>query len=325
MKRIILIFCLFLVRLMALAQQDAQYSQYLFNGLYINPAYAGYKKDTYLNGTYRSQWVGFEGAPRSFSLSVDGSVDETKVGLGLLLNNDVIGAQSSLSVYADYAYRIQIGYDEDSRLAFGIGAGFIQNGIDGTKLNATQPGDTYVPTNYQKYIIPDAQLGVFYSSNSFFSGFSVDNIMSHWIADFKNVSSIVAVPVPHFYFTAGTMWNVNQEVMVKPSILLKDDRQGPTSLDLNTYVLLNEVFWIGGTYRTAVHLYAKPNLQSNLQQSNAIIAMAQFFVNENLRIGYSFDYSLSQLANYNYGTHEITIGIFLKQGRLKSIGEKCYY
>jgi len=326
MKRICAIVLFLFAGLTAFAQQDAQYSQYMFNGLFINPAYAGYKQDIYLYSFYRSQWVGLDGAPQSFSASIDGSVNDTKVGLGLLVANDRIGAQSATSVYANYAYRLQMDEDGKSRLAFGIGAGISQAGIDGSKLNPAQIGDVDIPTGYQGAILPDARLGILYTDNKFFAGASVDNILSSWLAKSsvdKTVS--VPIPIPHFYFTTGFYMPVNDDIMLRPSIMLKDDRGGPTSLDLNTFVLLNEVIWVGGTYRTAVPLYNKPNLQKDLQKSNALVAMVQFFVNEKLRIGYSFDYSLTPLANYNYGSHEISIGIFLKEGKLKSINQKCYY
>ncbi|MBS1523125.1 MAG: type IX secretion system membrane protein PorP/SprF [Bacteroidetes bacterium] len=326
MKKIAVIVLFLFAGITAFAQQDAQYSQYMFNGLFINPAYAGYKQDIYLYSFYRSQWTGFTGAPQSFSASIDGSVNDTKVGLGLLVANDRIGAQSATSVYANYAYRLQMDEDGKSRLAFGVGAGFSQAGIDGSKLNPAQTGDADIPTGYQGAILPDARLGVLYTDNKFFIGASVDNLLSSWLAKNSVDKTIsVPIPIPHFYFTTGFYMPLNDDIMLKPSIMLKDDRGGPTSLDLNTFVLLNEVIWVGGTYRTAVPLYKKPNLQNGLEKSNALVAMVQFFVNEKLRIGYSFDYSLTPLANYNYGSHEISIGLFLKEGKLKSINQKCYY
>jgi len=326
MKRICAIVVFLFAGLNAFAQQDAQYSQYMFNGLFINPAYAGYKQDVYLYAFYRSQWTGLEGAPQSFSASLDGSVSDSKIGLGLLVANDRIGAQSATSAYANYAYRLQLGDDPTSRLSFGIGAGFSQAGLDGTKLNPVQYGDPNVPTGYQSAILADARLGVLYTDNKVFVGASVDNLLSSALAK-KSVDKAVSVPVPipHYYFTTGIYLPVNEDVLLRPSIMLKDDRGGPTSLDLNTFVLLSERIWVGGTYRTAVKLYNKPNLQNNLEQANALVGMVQFFVNEKLRVGYSFDYSLTPLANYNYGTHEISIGIYLKEGKLKSINQKCYY
>jgi type IX secretion system PorP/SprF family membrane protein len=313
------------IGLTAQAQQDAQFSQYMFNGLYINPAFAGYKQDVYLNAFYRSQWTGLDGAPQTFSLAADGAIKDLKVGLGLLLTQDRIGAQSSFAGYANYAYRLQIGYDEDSRLAFGIGAGFVQNGLDGSKLHAVQADDSYIPTGNQTVILPDARLGLLYTNKRWFAGVSVDNVLSRMANGVKDKSIMTPVPVPHFYLTGGTIFDVNEQTKIRPSFLLKDDFKGPTSLDINLFTLLGERIWIGGTYRTAVGLYNKPALQKGLQKSNAVIGVVEVFATDRLRVGYAFDYSLTPMQNYSYGSHELSIGIYLRPGNREPTFNKCYF
>lgn len=309
----------------AKGQQDAQYSQYMFDGLYINPAYAGYKQDVYLQSFYRSQWTGLDGAPRSFSVAVDGAVNDGKVGLGFLLAQDRIGAQSSLAAYANYDYRIQIGDNPESRLSFGIGAGFVQAGINGSDLHAAQSGDNYVQAGYQSSLLPDARAGVLYTNESFFAGFSVDNLLAQHAKHDNTV--MVPIPKPHYYLTAGMMVDMNSDVKFKPSILLKDDNGGPSSLDANAFFLLGERVWIGATYRTAISLYAKPYLQSDLQRSNSITGMAEVFATDKIRVGYAFDYSLTKIGTYSYGTHELSIGITFGSGGSgrSSHGLKCYF
>src|SRR3954471_19537822 len=120
-KKLIALLCLALSFMQANAQQDAQFSQYIFNGLYVNPAYAGYKGDFYVNSFYRSQWTGLNGAPQTISIAADGAVADEHVGLGALFQNDRLGAQSSTAFYGNYAYRLQVGEQENSRLAFGVG------------------------------------------------------------------------------------------------------------------------------------------------------------------------------------------------------------
>ncbi|WP_243749298.1 PorP/SprF family type IX secretion system membrane protein [Mucilaginibacter agri] len=317
-------FCLF-TTFTAKAQQDAQFSQYVFNGLYINPAYAGYKQDVYLSGFYRSQWTGLDGAPQTFSLAADAAVADERVGLGLMISQDRIGAQSSLAVYGNYAYKIQIGDNESSKLSFGLGAGFIQNGLDGSKLHAGQPGDEYVPVGSQSFILPDARLGVLYTNNDWFAGFSADNMVAHFAKGLKSTTISVPVPQPHYYLTAGAMIPLDEGVKLKPSFLIKDDRAGPTSLDLNLFMLLGERIWIGSTYRTAIPSWDKSNLQQSLQKANAVVGMIEFFATEKLRIGYAFDYSLTALSNYSYGSHELSIGIYLRHGRERSNFNRCYF
>ncbi|WP_158825874.1 PorP/SprF family type IX secretion system membrane protein [Mucilaginibacter lacusdianchii] len=320
----LMLFCMGICRAVH-AQQDAQFSQYMFNGLYINPAFAGYKQDVYVNAFYRSQWTGLEGAPQTFSLAADGAVNDAKVGLGLLLTQDRIGAQSSFAGYANYAYRLQIGYDEDSRLSFGIGAGFVQNGLDGSKLHAVQADDNYIPTGNQSVILPDARLGILYTNKRFFAGVSIDNVLSRVANGVKDKSIMTPVPVPHFYLTGGTIFDVNEQTKVRPSFMIKDDFKGPTSLDINLFTLLGERIWIGGTYRTAVTLYNKPKLQNGLQKSNALIGVVEVFATDRLRVGYAFDYSLTPLQNYSYGSHELSIGIYLHSGNREPSYSKCYF
>jgi len=323
MKKLFLIVGLVMMRLSALAQQDAQYSQYIFNGMYISPAYTGYKQDFYVHSFARSQWTGFPGAPQSFSIAGDVAVSDTKVGLGMLIAADKIGAQSSLATNFNLAYHIPLGQDDGTRLSFGMGVGFIQASIDGTKLNAVDEGDSYIPTSGVSSLFPDARAGVMFSTNTFYAGFSADNLIAQNMQQDKAL--LVPVPKPHYYLTAGQILNVGDDLKLNPSFLLKDDRAGPTSLDLNMFVLLSERIWVGGTYRTAVSLYSKPNLPTGLPKTNATIAMVEVFVTDKLRVGYAFDYSTTTLGNYNYGTHEISLGIYLRKGESTPGNEKCYF
>jgi len=309
----------------ASAQQDAQFSQYIFNGLYINPAYAGYKEDLYANSFYRSQWTGLDGAPTTFSIAMDGAFNDGKVGLGLMIQRDEIGAQSNTAAYGNYAYRLQVGEQEHSKLAFGLGFGFVQNGIDGTKLNPVTVGDPYVPTGYESVILPDARLGIYYSSDHFFIGASADNLVARYFHTDETIALLIPVPQPHEYFTTGALFDFDSDMKFKPSILIKDAPGVPTSMDVNAFLLMNEKLWVGGTYRTAIDIYNKPNLQPGLQKSSAVVGMVEFFVNDGLRIGYAFDYSLTKIGEYGYGSHEISISILLKKNPNVDRTRNCYF
>jgi type IX secretion system PorP/SprF family membrane protein len=324
-KKIVLFFGLTFCFITARAQQDAQFSQYIFNGLYINPAYAGYKEDLYLNSFYRSQWTGLNGAPQTQSIAMDGAVNDGKVGLGLMIQHDAIGAQSNIAAYANYAYRIQIGEQENSKLAFGLGFGFIQNGIDGTKLNPVQIGDAYIPTGNESVLLPDARLGMFYTNDHFFAGASADNLLAKYVHSSSDATLLIPVPQPHLYLTTGALFDLNDQTKLKPSILIKDTQGAPTSMDINAFLLLNERLWLGGTYRTAITIYNKPNLQSGLQPSSAMVGMVEFFVNDTFRIGYAFDYSLNKIGNYGYGSHELSISILLKRNGPIDRSRQCYF
>jgi len=311
MKRILIIFTILqLASGLVKAQQDAQFSQYMFNGIYINPAYAGYKEQLNMHAFYRNQWTGIEGSPKTMSLAVDAIANEGNVGLAFQVSSDRLGAQQNLAAYGDYAYRIRMNADGSSRLAFGIGAGIVQLGIDGAKLhpNDLEPNQ---PNNMQSTIIPDARAGVYYSDNRFYIGFSADNLVSQYIKIDK--STFIPQPRPHYYLTAGMLVPLSQDIQLKPSFLLKDDRGGPTSLDLTAFMILAEKFWLGGSYRTGVKLYSKDYLQKDLTPLNSAVAAIQIFPNNNLRIGYAYDFSIGALQGYSGGTHEISIGYFFNR------------
>lgn len=296
------------------AQQDAQFSQYMFNGIYINPAYAGYKEQLNLHAFYRNQWTGIAGSPTTMSFAVDAIANDGNVGLALQVSSDKIGAQRNLAAYANYAYRLPMNADGSSRLAFGVGLGAVQLGIDGTLLN---PNDFEVnqPVGIQTTTVPDARVGVFFSNNRFYAGFSVDNLVSQYVDSDRY--AFIAQPKPHYYLTAGMLIPISEDVQIKPSFLLKDDRGGPTSLDLNAFFIFRDKFWVGGAYRTGVKLYNKDYLQKDLSKLNSAVAAMQFFASSTLRIGYAYDFSIGPLKGYSGGTHEISIGYLLNRKNIR--------
>jgi len=293
------------------AQQDAQYSQYMFNGIYINPAYAGYKEVLNLHSFYRSQWTGITGAPRSMSLAVDAIANNGNVGLALQVASDKLGAQNNLSIYGNYAYRIRMNDDGSSRLALGLGVGMVQLGIDGSLLNPNNP-EPNQPVGMQSTIVPDARAGVYFANDKFYAGFSADNLIATYI-DIDRYA-FIPQPKPHYYLTAGALFPLNENFQIKPSFLLKDDRGGPTSLDVNAFLMIKDFIWIGGSYRTGVKLYDKSYLQKDLSSRNSAVAAIQIFPSEKLRIGYGYDFSIGPLQGYSSGTHEISIAYsFIRQ------------
>lgn len=304
------------------AQQDAHFTQYMFNGLYINPAYAGYKEQTYLHSFYRNQWTGVEGAPQTMTLAADMVQNHGKVGLGALFISDRIGPQSNISAYANYAYRLQVGSSEFTRLAFGVGVGVVQLGLNDRDLNPNDV-DQVIPAGGASGAYPDARAGVYYTTPRFFAGMSADNLLvGHFQA--KSGSSILLPRAStHLYLTAGTLFPISKDLKVKTSFLLKDDQRSPTSLDLNAFMLLKETVWIGAFYRSAVGLYNKPDMDLELQKKNAMGLVTEIFATENLRVGYAFDYSFSQIRQFSYGSHEISVGLALSKVRRE--GPKCYF
>jgi type IX secretion system PorP/SprF family membrane protein len=307
MKNIITALLLLACFTKATAQQDAQFSQYMFNGIYINPAYAGYKEQLNMHAFYRNQWSGIEGAPQTMSVAIDAIANNGNVGLALQLSSDRIGAQKSQSVYANYAYRLPISSDGSSRLAFGLGLGVVQNGIDGSMLNANdlEPNQ---PLGMQSSMVPDARVGAFYADDRFYAGISADNLVSQYIS--TDTYDFIPKPKPHYYLTAGMLLPINESVQLKPSFLLKDDRGGQTSFDVSAFAIFAEKIWVGGSYRMGVKLYDKSYLQKSLSNLNSAVAAVQLFPSDNLRIGYAHDFTLGALRGYSGSTHEISFSYF---------------
>lgn len=307
------------------AQQDAQYSQYIFNAVYINPAYAGYRERVNLNATYRNQWMGIKGAPKSFSFAADALMPNERVGLSLIASADELGAQKNLSAFANYAYRLPVDEDETSKLAFGLGVGFQQLGIYGDRLEAGDEGDNYIPTGTVKKIVPDVRAGVFFSTPKWYVGASANNLIGKLILDKMKLEFNFPTPAPHYYVTGGVLIPVVEyEIDFKPFFLIKDDIAGPTVLDLNAFFLFKQKVWIGAGYRTGVKLYNKPAVVGDVKNNNAIIGMAEVFFNERLRLGYSYDKSIGGLASYSGATHEISISWNFMNDRERKVNF-CYF
>lgn len=305
LTKFILLFCL---ATPCLAQQDAQYSQYIFNGIYINPAYAGYRERININATYRNQWAGVEGAPRSFSLAADALLPNERVGLSAIMSAEQLGAQKNVSFFANYAYRLPINEEGTSKLAFGLGLGVLQSTLDGNMLNPRDQGDNYVPNGAVKQVLPDVNAGVFFSTPKMYMGASVSNLIGKYVLDKKTLDYNFPTPRPHFYLTGGMLIPViDYEIDFKPFFLIKDDIKGPTLLDVNAFFLFKQTVWLGVGYRTGIKLYNKPALVGNIGSSNAIIGMTEIFLNQRLRLGYSYDHSMSNLAGYANSTHEISL------------------
>ena len=294
----------------AMAQQTVQFSQYVFNGLAINPAYAGYKEDWTLNLSSRLQWTGISGAPQTGTLSIDGVTDPDKknIGLGLIATFDQLGPESTTSVYANYAYRLQLDDIDTKRLSFGIAFGGVQYSLDGAKFSATDAGDTGIPTGTVSKLTPDVRFGIYYYSPNFYAGVSVFNLLAQNILNAIDNTALIKQQRT-YYLTAGTMIPLSEEIDVKPSFMIKEDFAGPTNLDLTAYLVLKKQVWIGASYRTGVSVLNSNNLQSGLDAADAVAAIAQFYVNDNFRIGYSFDFTTSKLASYQGGSHELSLTI----------------
>lgn len=319
--KIILLFILTLSFSPVFSQQDAQFSQYMFNGLYINPAYAGYRESWNVNMFYRNQWAGFPGAPKTFSAAADGAVNDGRVGLGLQVMNDQIGAQNSTSMYGNYAYRIPMDEYGDKTLSIGIGAGFIQQRLKIDALSPASQTDPLLLNSRRTSMMPDARVGVFYNSTRIFAGLSADNLLTGEFQKSDGLKNYLPLK-PHMYLSLGGLVPLTDAILFKPSLLIKEDFAGPTSLDLNAFFLLQERLWIGGSYRTAV--LNKKYIDKSLTKAGAAVGMVEYFVNEKLRIGYAYDQTVNGTAANGFTTHEISINYIFVSPKARMLSPRYF-
>lgn len=316
----------------AQAQQNIQFTQYIFNSLSVNPAYAGYKEEWFAQLGLRSQWVGLDGAPKTGQLSIDGLLngDSKRHGVGLQLTADKLGAQAATSAYLNYAFRLRLDELDTKRLSFGVGAGVSQYSLDGTVLTPS-PGDWEDPTlsrGKETTLTPDLRFGVYYTSPKWYAGVSVMDLLagdkSNSIFN-RDDNAFTIARKRHVYLIAGALMDINQDLKLRPSILIKEDFKGPTSLDLNAMFIFGEQFWLGAGYRTGVSMWNKDYEQGqNLSKLNSFSGIAQFYVSERLRIGYSYDYILSKLSSAQNGTHEITLGLTFPQKNRRILSPRYF-
>ena len=317
-----LIFLLILFK-PAFSQQDPQFSQYMFNTLVINPAYAGYEETYNASLLHRDQWTGFEGAPKTQSLILDGAFGaDKKIGLGLSIMNDKAGLQRQTSAHANYAYRIPVG--DEARLALGISIGVAQYSLNPSEAHIEDETDGNF-ADKQTYFVPDARFGVHYSNSKFYAGLSATNLISNSINYQQVGKNTIARQGRNFFLTAGYLFDLNPNFKLKPSFLIKEDTKGPTSLDINSFVLVKESVWIGATYRAGVNLWKKTDWNSSTFSQNSLVGVVEAFVRKNVRVGYSYDYSLSDLGDYTNGTHEISLGFTLNMNKKSALLTPRYF
>lgn len=284
MKKIILFFLFFSGALFA--QQDAQFTQYMYNTININPAYAGSRGALSVYGLYRTQWIGLDGAPETSAFSLNTPITNSNLGLGVSLINDKIGPTNENTFSADLSYFIQT--SEDYKLSFGIKAtGNIFN-LDVNKLNPQNQGDPNLQDLNNKFS-PNVGAGIYLHSDKAYLGLSIPNFIQtnrfsdNDVAIYKNKIN--------YYLMAGYVFNLDryEYIKFKPALLTKIVEGSPLQIDASANFLFNEKFTLGVAYRW----------------SAALSAMAGFQISDGLFIGYAYDRETTKLVNYNSGSHEI--------------------
>jgi type IX secretion system PorP/SprF family membrane protein len=271
----------------AKAQQDVMISQYLFNGLLINPGYAGSHPYTSSSLLHRSQWSQFDGAPTTSVVAVDGALRNNSMGVGVLMLHDQIGLTTQTDVSLNFAYRMRLGA---GRLAFGLKGGLSNTRADLFAAETTDPGDPNYSENQQITQSGRFGFGMYYHLQRFYLGVTIPTLTTLG----PNAQTVD----PHMLATAGIVMKVSDGVMLKPSFLVKAVNAAPAQLDLNIHAFFQEKIWVGAGWRTG----------------DGIVGMMEIQVTPELRIGYARDFTLSEIRDYSTGSNELLIGFDFGQG-----------
>lgn len=275
-------------------QQDPQYTQYMYNMNILNPAYAGSKGITSIGLLGRTQWVGVEGAPQTFTLAMHSPIGRA-VGLGLSVIHDEIGPVKEDNIYADFSYTIFT--SSTGRLAFGLKAGVTF--MDVRELLMVDPDPLNIPIHETS---PNFGAGVYYYTDKFYAGLSVPNFLEtrHLEKDGGIVST--ASEKMHYFLTSGYVFDIADNLKLKPSTMLKATEGAPLSVDLSLNLLIDERVELGLSHRF----------------DDSISGMIGFQVNNDFRVGYAYDYTTSKFGDFNSGSHEILLLFDFNRKKLKS-------
>lgn len=302
MKRTKIIMALLaLVSLSASAQQDPQYTNYMYNTININPAYAGSRGALSIFGLHRSQWVGIDGAPTTNSFSVNTPLGDSKVGLGVSFVNDRLGVMNENTISIDFSYTIDLN-DRDSKLSFGLKGSGNMLSVAYSDLIKYNPNDPKILTDISGEFTPNIGAGVYWHNEKTYFGFSVPNFLETTRYN-DNIQSTMQQKM-HYYFMGGHVIDINPTLKFKPAFLLKAVNGAPLQADITGNFLIHDKFTIGGAYRWDA----------------AWSALVGFQITDGLFIGYSYDNDVKGLSNYNSGSHEVFLRfeLFNKYRRVNS-------
>ena len=275
------------------AQQDPNYTQYMYNMNVMNPAYAGSKENMSGSFMYRQQWVGLEGAPKTATFSLHSPIGKN-VGLGISAISDKIGPVEENNVYADFSYTLNLG--GSNRLALGLKAGatFHKIGLFSDIGNGyiQQPGDLAFSENTNSAKL-NIGTGLFYYSEKYYLAFSIPNMLNSKHLDVSQNGQLYQFgsDVQHYFLTGGYVFNLSDNTKFKPSFMMKSAFNVSTSIDLSTNFLFYNKFEAGASYRL----------------NDSFGAMVNFAISPSIRIGYAYDYIISDLKVTTVASHEIMV------------------
>lgn len=280
------------------AQQDPQYTQYMYNMNVVNPAYAGSKESLSITGLYRKQWSGLDGAPETITFSGHSPIGD-KVGLGLSAIKDELGPVKETNVYVDFSYTLQV--SDNLKLALGLKAGATFHDVGLVDLELQDPNDPFFSNDISN-TYPNVGAGAFFYGDNFYVGLSVPNLLTSVHLDENGLK--IGSETNHYFATAGYVFQVSENTKLKPSVMAKSAFDAPLSIDGNLNALFYEKFEIGASYRL----------------DDSFSGLVGFQATPNIRIGYAYDHVVSDLNVVTNASHEIilTFDLAFKKKSLRS-------
>lgn len=301
-KTLLSIFLIAFAFITVSAQQQSQYTQYMYNQMAYNPAYAGSQESTIVFGHYRTQWVGLDGAPKTGSFSINSPISEMGHGLGISIINDEIGPTTTTGFDVNLSYALEM--ENSDMFYFGIKGGGTNLEVNYTVLKLLHPDSEL--TGVLSQFSPTIGAGVYYQSDQWYAGLAIPNFLQTKF--FDDVKQSLASTRMHYYLHGGYIFDINENLLFKPAGVLKAVSGAPLSFDLSANFLINETFTIGAAYRV----------------SSALSGLVAFKISESATIGYSYDYETTSLSNYSRGSHEFFLKFNLKPLVRTYAGKNCW-
>lgn len=280
-----LLFFSFLVFFNTNAQQEMRFTQYMYNLYQVNAAYAGSRNTVNMAAIVRSQWTGIDGAPNLQAITVNAPIRGKNIGLGLKMINQSSGASDVSRLTASFAYRFRLG---GGKLAFGLSAGLINNRFNWGKAQFKNEMDQVQFSGVESTYTPGFEYAAYYYTKTWYAGFQFENLNQ---SQYTTLSTAGSKNYLTYDVIAGKAFPINESLIFKPSVLI----QGSQSIllgEINLSLLINEIFWVGLTYRT----------------NSEVSLIIEFNLNQQIRIGYSYDYTFKAIPTYYSGSHEIFVG-----------------
>ncbi len=266
-------------------QQEAQFTQYMDNHIFVNPGYAGSRGMLNATAIHREQWVGIDGAPSSTTFSLNSPLPYESLGVGLSLVNDNVGPINQTLVYADFAYSLKF-KNTRGKLAFGVKGGINAINSRANELNTTLPDDISLIENAMSIVNPNFGFGVYYHSPAWFVGVSTPKILEG-----KYPGTERKLERRHYYMIAGGVFGISNDWKLRPTTQLKVTEGAPISLDVSLAGIYSETLWLGLGHRWG----------------DSFGAFVQYQITPQFKTGIAYDYTITELSNYNIGSFEVLL------------------